>query len=303
MTEAVPPQTGKLAVITGATGGLGFENALALARAGAFVVLAGRNEAKGRAAIKRINAQCPQAAAQFRRLDLASLASVEAFAQGLKQDYKRLDILINNAGLMAPAQRQTTVDGFELQLGTNYLGHFALTLSLLPLLKGARVVSLSSLAHKLGRIDLKDLQGKKRYQPWRAYGQSKLAMLMFALELHRRSERNGWGLVSVAAHPGWARTDLVANGPGTGGFMGLGMRLAAPFFSQSAEEGSRPSLHAAIAPEVNGGDYWGPDGFLELKGRPARAAMTAAARDTAVAADLWEASERLTGVTAIPLAR
>ena len=186
-------------------------------------------------------------------------------------------------------------------MGTNYLGHFALTLRLLPLLKGARVVSLSSIAHKLGRIDLKDLQGKKRYQPWRAYGQSKLAMLMFALELHRRSERNGWGLVSVAAPPGWARTDLVTNGPGTGGFMGLGMRLAAPFFSQSAEAGSQPSLHAAIAPEVNGGDYWGPDGFLELKGSPARAAMTAAARDTAVAADLWEASERLTGVTAIPL--
>src|SRR5580692_1333315 len=200
----IPSQLGRTAVVTGATGGLGYETALVLARAGAEVVLTGRDDRKGQAAIDRIGREALGARVGYEHLDLASLASIADFAQRM-QSRPALDMLINNAGVMALPRRQTTADGFEMQFGTNYLGHFALTARLLPLLRrtsGPRVVHVSSLAHRTASIDFSDLQGARLYAPWKAYGQSKLACLMFALELQRRSDAAGWNLVSNAAHPG-----------------------------------------------------------------------------------------------------
>src|SRR3984893_18068072 len=211
-TADIPPLDGKTAVITGATGGLGYETALALAGAGATVVLTGRNDLKGRNALQAIRARFPSAKVFYEALDLASLASITDFAGRFAASHAALDILVNNAGVMALPTRQTTADGFEMQFGTNYLGHYALTARLLPLLRrghGSRVVNLSSIAHRTGFIHFSDLQGERLYSPWKAYNQSKLAMLMFALELQRRSDAGGWNLMSNAAHPGWARTDLI----------------------------------------------------------------------------------------------
>lgn len=295
-TKDIPSQTGKLAVITGATGGLGFETALALAGANAEVILTGRNAQKGQDALRRIRAEYPHAKVRFEALDLASLASVADFSRRLIAESRPIDMLINNAGVMALAKRQVTADGFEMQLGTNYLGHFALTAALLPLLRGSRVVNLSSIAHRNGRINIDDLQGEQRYQPWIIYAQSKLAMLMFALELQRRSDAKGWGITSIAAHPGWARTELIANGPGTQGIMGMLSRLALPFFSHSAADGALPILFAATAPEAKAAGYYGPNGFYEMKGPVAAAQIMPQARDTAVGARLWDASAKLTGV-------
>jgi NAD(P)-dependent dehydrogenase (short-subunit alcohol dehydrogenase family) len=300
----IPDQTGRLAVVTGATGGLGLETALELARAGAEVVLTGRDADRGRAALGRVRAAVPSARVAFEVLDVADLASVRAFAERFAATHGALDLLVDNAGVMALPTRQTTVDGFERQLGTNYLGHFALTLRLLPLLRAgreARVVTLASLAHRQGRIDLADLQGEARYGAWKAYGQSKLAMLMFAREFQRRSVAGGWGVRAVAAHPGWARTDLVAKGPASGGGLSPLWRLAsclAPLLGQSAARGALPTLFAATAPEALGGGYYGPDGLGEAKSGPAPARVSARGRDAAMAARLWEASERLTGVAA-----
>src|SRR5882757_2355910 len=221
-TADVPSQDGKTAVITGATGGLGYETALALAGAGATVVLTGRNDAKGQEAIQRIRGQFANAKISYETLDLANLASVADFATRFAATHTSLDLLINNAGVMALPMRQTTADGFEMQFGINYLGHYALTARLLPLLRRGhqpRVVNLSSLAHRSGAIDFDDLQGAKSYNPFKAYCQSKLAMLMYALELQRRSDAAGWGLMSNAAHPGYARTDLIPNGPGAKGLL------------------------------------------------------------------------------------
>ena len=293
--DDIPTQIGKLAVITGATGGLGYETALALAGAGAEVILSGRNAEKGQDALRRIRAAHPQAKLRFEALDLASLASVHDFARRLKAEGRSIDILVNNAGVMALANRQLTADGFEMQLGTNYLGHFALTAALLPLLRGARVIALSSIAHRQGRIAFDNLNGEKRYSAWPIYAQSKLAMLIFALELQRRSDANGWGLVSIAAHPGWARTELIANGPGTGGLLGLVSRLFMPFFSHSAAEGALPILLAATAPDAKPASYYGPTGFQEMKGPPGEAQIKPQALDTATAARLWDVSCALTG--------
>ncbi len=212
----IPSQLGRTAVVTGATGGLGYETALALAKAGTEVILTGRDDRKGRSAIEKISREVTDARVSYQHLDLASLASVADFAQRM---YARpsLDLLINNAGVMALPRRQTTADGFEMQFGTNHLGHFALTARLMPLLRrasGPRIVSVSSLAHRTGFIDFADLQGARVYSPWKAYGQSKLAALMFALELQRRNDAAGWNLLSNAAHPGFARTNLFASGPG-----------------------------------------------------------------------------------------
>ena len=210
----IPSQRGRRAIVTG-TGGLGYETALALVRAGGDVILAGRNLEKGAESVSRIKVEVPAARIAFEQLDLASLASVEDFAGPMLMQHTPLDLLVNNAGVMTPPSRQTTSDGFELQFGTNYLGHFALTGRLLPILngRGPRVVNLSSLAHRGGAIHFDDLQWERSYRPWAAYGQSKLAMLMFAFELQRRSDAAGWGLMSNAAHPGYARTELIANGP------------------------------------------------------------------------------------------
>ncbi|HWN80289.1 MAG TPA: SDR family oxidoreductase [Bradyrhizobium sp.] len=295
----IPPQGGKLAVVTGATGGLGYQTAMRLAQAGAEVVLAGRNEAKGREAVSKIRNQFPDAKISFDVLDLANLASVADFARRLATTHSSLDLLINNAGVMALPTRQTTADGFEMQFGTNYLGHYALTAQLLPLLRGAqqpRVVSLSSIAHRTGFIQFSDLQGERFYSPWKAYNQSKLAMLMFALELQRRSDSAGWNLMSTASHPGWARTDLFANGPGFG-LISFASQFAAPLFSQSAESGALPTLFAATSPQAEGGGYYGPNGLYELRGPPAPARIMPQARDKAAAAKLWDVSQQLTGAS------
>jgi len=295
-TKDIPSQSGKLALITGATGGLGFETALALAGANAEVILTGRNAQKGQDALRRIRAEHPHAKLRFEVLDLASLASVADLSRRINAEERPIDLLINNAGVMALARRQLTADGFEKQLGTNYLGHFALTAQLLPLLRSSRVVNLSSIAHRNGRIEFDDLQGKQRYRPWTIYAQSKLAMLMFALELQRRSDAKGWGITSIAAHPGWARTELIANGPGTQGIQGMLTRLLIPLFSHSAADGALPILFAATSPEAKNSGYYGPNGFYEMKGPVAAARIMPQASDAAVAARLWNVSASLTGV-------
>lgn len=293
----IPSQFGKTVIVTGATSGLGYETALALARAGADVILTGRDDRKGQAALDKIGRDVIGAKVAYEHLDLASLASVADFAQRMDAQ-PSLDLLINNAGVMALPRRQTTADGFEMQFGTNHLGHFALTARLLPLLRRAsapRVVSVSSLAHRTGWIDFNDLQGARLYSAWKAYGQSKLACLMFALELQRRSDAAGWKLISNAAHPGFARTNLFASGPG--GLLSLATDFAAPLLGQSAADGARPILFAATSPDAKPGGYYGPGGLGELRGAPARASIMPQARDTATAAKLWEVSETLTGVS------
>jgi NAD(P)-dependent dehydrogenase (short-subunit alcohol dehydrogenase family) len=302
--EQIPAQAGRTAVVTGATSGIGYEAALALAGAGARVVLASRNEAKGVAMIAHIRAAHPAADVSFESLDLANLASVDACAERIAQTTPRLDLLVNNAGVMAIPTRHETVDGFEMQLGANYLGHFALTLRLLPRLLAAaapRVVTLSSLAHRSGRIDFDDLQAQRRYRPWTAYCQSKLATLMFSLELERRARAARWPLMSNAAHPGFALTNLQSTGPSMGrttpSMMELLGKLLGPFVAQSAAAGTLPTLYAATSPEAEGGMLYGPDGFYEMKGSPRRAKIVEAALDREVWLRLWEVSERLTGVT------
>lgn len=299
-TNDIPDLSGRLAIITGATGGLGLETALVLAGKGAEVVLAARNPAKGVEAERLIRSRHPDAAVRFELLDLASLASVRAFAEQYLATGRPIDILIDNAGVMALPTRQTTVDGFEMQFGTNYLSHFALVGRLLPLLIGAkaRVAQLSSVAHRSGHIRLDDLNYQTHYSPWSVYQQSKLAMLMFALELQRRSDAHGWGLTSVAAHPGFARTDLIANGhAGKPGLFARGARLLEAVLSHSAADGALPILMAATLPDPTPGGYYGPTGFQEMKGPPGVAAIKRQAKDADVARGLWAESERLTGVT------
>lgn len=288
-----------MAVVTGATGGLGYEVALALARSGADVVLTGRNAEKGRIAVGRIKNAFPNASARFETLDLANLKSVRAFAERMRTEGKPLRLLINNAGVMAYPERRLTQDGFEAQFGTNHLGHFALTGLLLPLLKmdgHARVVNVSSIAHRGGKIDFYNLQAERSYKAWSAYQQSKLANLLFTFELQRRSDAQGWGLMVNAAHPGFAQTDLVANGPGSSGLRGRLVKVVGSLVGQSASEGALPILFAATSQKAQAMGYYGPDGFYELKGAVGPAVVAARAKDEAVARRLWEVSENLTGV-------
>lgn len=300
-TRNIPDQSGKLAIITGATGGLGLETALGLAGAGAEVVLAGRNPAKGHSAEAAIRQRHKAAKVRFEAVDLASLASVAGFAGRILSAGRPINILVNNAGLMAPSKRQTTKDGFELQFGTNYLGHFALTGRLLPLLTEgkARVVELSSIAHRSGAIHFDDLNFEHGYKPFPVYGQSKLAMLMFAIELDRRSKAKSLGLTSVAAHPGFARTDLVDNGPAVGAnaFLTSAIKLMVRMIGHSASAGALPTLMAATLPSAKGGEYFGPKGWMEFRGPPGPGKIDPKASDVAVASRLWTESERLTGVT------
>jgi NAD(P)-dependent dehydrogenase (short-subunit alcohol dehydrogenase family) len=299
-TRDIPDQSGKLVIITGATGGLGLETALVLAGAGAEVVLSGRNPAKGRTALQLIRDRHSNANVRFEAADLASLTSVADLAERLLASGRPIDILVNNAGVMALRRRGITADGFETQFGTNYLSHFALTGRLLPLLKAAkaRVVQLSSIAHRPGRIRLDDLNYERGYKPFPVYQQSKLAMLMFAIELDRRATANGWGLTSVAAHPGIATTDLVANGPSVGAnvFVRTAIPIAERILGHSAAAGALPTLMAATMPGVRGSQYFGPQGWLELKGVPGPGKIEKQALDADVASKLWDASERLTGV-------
>ena len=295
----IPDQTGKFAIVTG-TGGLGYETALELASRGAEVVLAGRNRAKGDKSVAKIHAEVPAAKISFEELDLASLDSIAVFADRMKASHRALDTLINNAGVMSPPERKTSADGFELQFGTNHLGHFALTAHLLPLLRAAqkpRVTTVSSGMHRIGQINFDDLQFEKKYRPTAAYGQSKLANLIFAFELQRRSDAKGWGLLSNAAHPGYALTDLIPNGPGTKGLNYQFGRLLGLFLSQSPAEGALPTLFAATAVEARPGGYYGPNGTFELIGTPGIARSSRRAQDKALAQRLWDVSEQLTGVT------
>jgi NAD(P)-dependent dehydrogenase (short-subunit alcohol dehydrogenase family) len=295
----IPSQKGKFVVVTGATGGLGFETALGLSSAGAEVILAGRDGRKGKLALERIARAAPGANVRFGALDLASLQSVRAFAGTLMVENKPLDILINNAGVMDLPSRVLTADGFEMQFGTNHLGHFALTGLVLPLLRRARssrVVNVSSMAHRGGKIEFDNLQAERRYRGWNAYQQSKLANLLFTFELQRRSDAGGWGLISNAAHPGYARTDLITNGPGDTGLIAIVSAVLRPLVSQSATEGALPTLFEATSPEAEPLGYYGPKHFFELKGPVAPAYVSPRAKDKTVAKELWDISEHLTGV-------
>ena len=295
--DQIPDQSGRVAVVTGANSGLGLAAARELARAGAEVVIGARNVAKGHAAANGIAADVDGASLDVQELDLADLASVRSFAERYLAGRDKLDVLVNNAGVMA-APHARTADGFELQFGTNHLGHFALTGLLLPALREApeaRVVSVSSTAARTGKIDFDDLQGEKSYSRWGAYGQSKLSNLLFMLELNRRATAAGLSLKSVAAHPGYAATNLQVSAPPL--HERLFMRVTNLVFAQSAEMGTLPILYAATAPDVQGGFYIGPDGIGEQRGHPKPVTPTKRALDRDAATRLWQVSETLTNVS------
>jgi NAD(P)-dependent dehydrogenase (short-subunit alcohol dehydrogenase family) len=297
----VPDQTGKLAVVTGANSGTGKEAAKRLAAAGARVVMAVRTIAKGEAARAEILAEHPDAQLEVRRIDLADLASVREFADGLIADESHLDLLVNNAGVMTPPTRMITQDGFELQFGSNFLGPFALTVRLLPLLLAApapRVATMSSGASNFGRIHFDDLQWERRYRSEAAYAQSKLADLMLSNHLAKLAADRGWKLESVAAHPGYTRTNLQTAGASLGGgraplYARLAMRLVP---SQGVEIGTEPLLFAATSPEARSGAYYGPDGTFGLVGPTKLAQATKRSLDSDANARLWSVAEELTGV-------
>ncbi|MET0823424.1 MAG: oxidoreductase [Solirubrobacterales bacterium] len=296
----IPDQSGRLAVVTGANSGLGLETARALAAAGATVVITARDRAKGEAARERITAETPDATVEARVLDLAALESVRGFAAGIAADHPRIDMLINNAGVMMPP-RGETADGFELQFGTNHLGHFALTgLLLEPLaaVGGARVVTVSSLEHKPGRIHFDDLQSESKYSSRGAYRQSKFANAVFGLELDRRLRAAGSPVISVLAHPGYSATNLQTSGPPFP--VSALLRISNALIAQSASKGALPQLYAATAPGVEGGEFIGPDGFMEARGTPTEVQPVKRARDEQTARRLWDVSEELTGVRYLP---
>ena len=300
--QDIPDLSSKTALVTGATGGLGYETARMLAEHGARVILAARNPDKGTSALADIRAAAPDADISFEKVDLGSLRSIAALAERLNRTGEPIDILINNAGVMTPPTRQTTSDGFELQFGTNYLSHFALTAQLMPLLMarpGGRVVSLSSVAARQGKIDFADLQSE-HYRPMTAYSQSKLACLMFGFELQRRSQANGWGVTSLVAHPGVARTDLIVNGSGDKGPAAF-VRRHLSFLFAPVPQAALPTLFAATTSDAEPGAYYGPTGLLEVRGPVGRATIPAAALDMAVATRLWNESEKLSG-TPFPVA-
>lgn len=301
-TAEIPSQRGKLAVVTGANSGIGWHIALELARAGAEVILTARSETKGRAAVERLRLEVSQASVRWELLDLASLASVRSFAAKIGGEPK-LDVLVNNAGVMKIPRREVTEDGFERQMGTNFFGHFALTGLLLPaLLRAAaldvvpRVVTVSSIAAGLGpkRIRSEDMQWERDYSPWGAYCQTKLADLMFALELSRRAAQQGWKLASYAAHPGLARTNIQSGGSGKP--LGAGGRLLQRIGAQSAARGALPVLRAATDPDAAPGSYYGPGGLRQFWGNPVLVPLPKPAQDAGAARQLWEMAESLTGV-------
>ena len=303
--KEIPSQEGRRVLITGANSGIGWEAALELARHGAEIILPARTEAKADAAAARIRAEVPGARLIPEMLDLADLRSVHEFASRVVQRYpgQSLDLLINNAGVMAVPTRELTVDGYERQFATNYLGPFALTALLFWSIKpqpGSRIVTVASGVTNHGKIEFDNLQSERRYSPMlQAYAQSKLADLVFQQELQRRLTAIGTPILSTGAHPGYAITNLQVTGPGENipFLMRLGMTILKPLASQDAAHGALPTLFAATAPEAQPGGYYGPSGFQELKGHPVPAKITRAAKDVALARRLWTESERLTGVT------
>lgn len=307
LTLTVPDLSGKLAIVTGANSGLGFGLAKRLAAADADVVLAIRNHAKGEAAMAAIRHEFPAAKLSIKRLDLASLESIAALGDGLTAAGRPIDILINNAGVMTPPQREETSDGFELQFGANHLGHFALTGRLLPLLraaKAARIVTVSSIAATQPKLTFDDANAQRGYKPMVSYGMAKLAQLMFAMELDRRSSRGGWGLICNAAHPGLSKTNLLSGASCGRDRPTLQARLTRltwrllPFMWLEVDEGCKPTLYAAVSAEAAGGRYYGPRGFYETAGGGVTfAGVPDLARDEAAMARLWRLSEELTGVT------
>jgi NAD(P)-dependent dehydrogenase (short-subunit alcohol dehydrogenase family) len=296
-TGDIPDQSGRVAVVTGANTGIGYHTAAALAQTGAHVVLAVRNLEKGNLALARIVAAHPNADVTLAQLDLSSLASVRAAAASLRKAYPRIDLLINNAGVMW-TPKQLTDDGFEMQFGTNHLGHFALTGLLLDNLlpvRGSRVVTVSSTGHRLrAAIHFDDLQWEHSYNRYAAYGQSKLANLLFTYELQRRLADHHKNTIAVAAHPGASSTELGRNAPA---LMKPMFALVAPLFFQGAAMGSLPTLRAATDPDVQGGQYYGPDGLGEQRGHPKLVSSSAQSHDEDLQRRLWTVSEELTGVT------
>ena len=291
----MPDQSGRVAVVTGANTGIGLPTAAELARHGARVVLACRSVERARAAADRIVAEGVAGSVDVPELDLADLASVRSFSDAFLARFDRLDLLINNAGVMWPPLSRTA-DGFELQFGTNHLGHFALTARLMDRLRetaGARVVTVASVSHRFGAIDFEDLQWESRpYRPNRAYGQSKLANLLFTYELQRRIDRAAARMLAAAAHPGFTGTELQRNA----GFV----RLVSPWFGMEPWQGALPTLYAATAPEIEPGGYYGPDGWGEVRGYPRRVGSSVASKDQAVAERLWAVSEELVGLELAP---
>ena len=299
--QQIPALTGKTALITGANSGIGYQAALELARHGAHVLLAVRNPAKGQEALIRLLREAPGASAEVVELDVASLQSILSFSKTFAATARPLDILINNAGVMALPTRELTADGFERQFGTNHLGHFALTGLLIPQLLAApepRVVTVSSLAHRNGKIDFNNLQSENSYVPWDAYNASKLANLLFALELARKAV--GGKLSSLACHPGVSTTSIFQYSKGFDPKR-IAVKLLAPLLFQNDENGALPTLYAATDPAAKSGEYIGPSGPGNLKGSPAIEQPKPQALDTAVAERLWHLSEQLTGVTYPPL--
>lgn len=293
--QDIPDQRGKVALVTGANSGIGYEAARALAGKGAQVIMACRSMDKAQAAAQKIRDEYPHAQLDLRWLDLADLASVRDFAAAVRDEYSQLHLLINNAGVMALPRRLATADGFEMQFGTNHLGHFALTgliLDRVTAAPGARIVHVSSVVHGaplIGNIHFDDLHAEKSYSKWHYYGQSKLANLLFAYELHRRLQAAGHDTRSVGVHPGWTATNLQTHS--------LFFRVLNPLMGQSIEMGALPTLYAATAPDVNGCDYIGPGGLTGLRGYPRKVRASKRAYDPALARRLWEVSEALTGVT------
>ncbi|MDB5985411.1 MAG: family NAD(P)-dependent oxidoreductase [Nevskia sp.] len=301
-SQDIPNQSGKIAVVTGANSGLGLETSAALAGAGATVVMACRDATKARTAFEEVRRRAPSATIEIMPLDLADLASVRQFAQTLAAKYPRLDLLVNNAGVMAVPMRRTR-DGFEMQIGTNHFGHYALTGLLLEPLKAApaaRVVNVASLAHRWTRaMDLADINWEhKPYKRWDAYGKSKLANLLFTFELDRRLKQAGLDVITAASHPGYAATNLQFVGPSmdNSAVSGAAMKLVNVLFGQSSAMGALPSLYAATAADVQSGDYYGPAGFQQLHGAPVKVDCRKLARDPQLAAQLWALSAQLTGV-------
>ncbi len=295
--NTVPTQAGKVAIITGANTGIGYETALGLSQTGMKVIMACRNLDKAQQAKKTILAKVPHADLDIIELDLGQLSSIRAFAETYRQRYSHLDLLINNAGIMVPPYTKTE-EGFESQMGVNHLGHFLLTallLDLMPDTSEARVVSLSSNAHKLGKINFDDLQSERNYSPFGAYAQSKLACLMFANELNRQFAAADRKTLSVCAHPGGSDTELSRHMSAS--TITLLKLSGLTFITHAPADAALPTLYAALAPDVSGGDYFGPQGFLEMSGKPGKVAQSKSAQNRNVAQKLWKTSKVLTGLT------